>query len=118
MYNPYSKYHTAAKVDRTMDGIVFASKTEMRRYAQLKLMEKGKLISDLRLQPRFTIAEKVNSFRTAYYVADFMYIDCKTGAEVVEEVKGYETKIYRLKAHLFELMYPQFEFRVLKAEEI
>lgn len=118
LYNPYSKYHTAQKEDRTLDGILFASKLEMTRYGQLKLLQNGEQIKRLELQPRFVIARGIQGHRTAYYVADFKYFDCKTSTEVVEEVKGYETQIYRLKAHLFKLNYPEFDFRVLFPEDI
>ncbi len=42
----------------TIGNITFDSKKEARRYEELKLMEKTGLISNLVLQPRFTLQEK------------------------------------------------------------
>ena len=35
--------------------------------------------------------------RVAHYVADFIYIDNRTGLEVIEDAKGYPTPEYKLK---------------------
>jgi hypothetical protein len=40
-----------------MDGIVFASKAEMRRYAELKMLERSGAITSLELQPRFILQD-------------------------------------------------------------
>jgi hypothetical protein len=34
------------------------------------------------------------------YVADFVYIDCTTGLEVVEDAKGFKTREYKKKKRL------------------
>ena len=38
--------------------------------------------------------------REAYYLADFVYIDCATGQNIVEDVKGVHTPLYTLKRKL------------------
>ena len=85
-----------------VDGIMFASKKEARRYQDLKLLHKAGLISQLKLQPvyPFILNEKV-IFK---YIADFEYIEGKN--VVVEDVKGMKTPMYRLKKKLIEAMYP------------
>ena len=85
-----------------VDGIMFASKKEARRYQDLKLLHKAGLISQLKLQPvyPFILNEKV-MFK---YIADFEYIEGKN--VVVEDVKGMKTPMYRLKKKLIEAMYP------------
>lgn len=85
-----------------VDGIMFASKKEARRYQDLKLLHKAGLISQLKLQPvyPFILNEKV-IFK---YIADFEYIQGKN--VVVEDVKGMKTPMYRLKKKLIEAMYP------------
>lgn len=77
-----------------VDGIRFASKREARRYCELKLLAQGGKIRELRRQVRYKLV------RITHYVADFVYIDCTTGAEVVEDVKGYATAEYKAKRKL------------------
>jgi hypothetical protein len=80
-----------------LDGIIFASKKEANRYAELKLLERAKIISALQLQKPFEL--RVNGVLVCKYIADFVYLD-QSGREVVEDVKGVKTAIYRLKAKL------------------
>jgi hypothetical protein len=77
-----------------VDGISFASAKEAERYGELKLLQRGKQISDLRLQVRYKLVMEV------VYVADFTYYDRLTGKEVVEDVKGFRTKEYKRKKKL------------------
>lgn len=102
-----SKYGAKRTV---VDGISFMSKLEAKRYSQLKLMEKGKVISDLKLQPRFPLVAGIT------YVADFSYIEA--GAEVIEDVKGVETEVFRIKKKLFKHCYPHLNLRILKAKDL
>jgi hypothetical protein len=92
-----SKYRAVKTV---IDGIVFHSKKEARRYMQLKLLERAGEISNLELQPiyEFTLADK----KIFIYKADFSYLDRKTNELIVEDVKGYKTPVYRLKKKLIE----------------
>lgn len=97
-----SKY---GSIKTVIDGITFDSKKEARRYAELKLLQRGKQISCLELQPRFKIVDglKINGHKKMsdrYYIADFMYLD-KDGNTIVEDVKGVKTAVYTLKKHLF-----------------
>ena len=43
----------------TIDGITFDSKREMKRYCELKLLEKAGEISGLELQPEFDIQNRL-----------------------------------------------------------
>ena len=84
-----------------VDGIKFDSKKEYKRYTELKLLEKAKLIKDLKLQPMFYFDTlKGDNNHKIYYKADFSYIDTKTNEYVVEDVKGFKTPIYNLKKAL------------------
>lgn len=98
------KYH-ARKT--TVDGITFDSRKEADRYLVLKGMEEDGLIEDLRRQVRYELvpAFDVNGkhYRPVYYVADFVYRE--DGQEVVEDVKGMITDVYRLKSKLFARRY-------------
>ena len=66
-----------------VDGIMFHSKWESKRYSTLKIMEKSKLIKDLRLQVPYEII--VNDILITKYVADFVYIE--NGKEVIRMQK-------------------------------
>lgn len=90
-----------------LDGIKFHSAKEAKRYAQLKLYEKGKLISDLRLQVKFELIPKLTinnkTERSISYVADFVYM--QDGKQVVEDVKGMKTDVYKIKYRLMKLIH-------------
>lgn len=99
---PTSKYHARKTV---VDGITFDSRREAKRYGELKLLERAGVIRDLKRQVRYELIPAFNvggkHYRPTSYVADFVYTDTATGAEVVEDCKGYRTDVYRLKAKLF-----------------
>lgn len=98
------KYH-ACKT--TVNGITFDSRKEAYRYLVLKGMEEDGLIENLRRQVRYELvpASDVDGkhYRPVYYVADFVYRE--DGREVVEDVKGVRTDVYRLKSKLFARRY-------------
>ena len=86
-----------------VDGITFDSKAEALRYKQLLLMQKANYINDLKLQPRFLLQKSFKkngkTYRKIEYVADFMYQE--NGKTIVEDVKGMETKEFKIKRKLF-----------------
>lgn len=90
-----SKYGNRKTV---LAGKTFASAAEARRWGELQLMERAKLIRDLRCQVPFPLIW--NGVKIASYVADFTYVDAATGAEVIEDVKGVRTQAYRIKAKM------------------
>jgi|APCry1669189534_1035231.scaffolds.fasta_scaffold40524_3 Protein of unknown function (DUF1064) len=99
-----NRFRVAPVEERTLDGIVFASKKEMNRYAELRLMAKAKLISDLELQPQFVVS--INGHHFCTYTADFKYI--RDGQCVIEELKSTGTAkdaAYRLRKKAAELFY-------------
>ncbi len=91
-----------------VDGITFASKAEANRYGELKLLERGGVIRDLELQPRFGLFGAEGT-KICTYKADFRYAEMIPGTNrishiVVEDVKSPATakeRSYRLKAKLF-----------------
>lgn len=93
----------------TVDGIVFDSKREAARYVELKLLERAGAIKDLRLQVRYELIPAFDvdgkHYRPTSYVADFVYVDTKSGEEVVEDCKGFRTEVYKLKAKMFAHKY-------------
>lgn len=84
-----------------LDGIVFASAAEAKRYSELKLLERAGEISGLELQPRYQLV--VKGHKVCTYVGDFRYLD-KTGAPVTEDVKGVATDAFKIKARLFRAL--------------
>ena len=96
-----------------VDGIVFDSMHEMKRYHELKLLQRAGKIQNLKLQPEFELQEeftyKGKKIRPIKYIADFMYNE--GDKIVVEDTKGYKTDVYNLKIKIFKKRYPEFEFR-------
>lgn len=76
--------------------IHFDSRKEARRYDELLLMLRAGKISDLRLQPQFTLQESYKTetgerIRAVRYTADFSYKNAE-GKLVVEDVKSGPTR--------------------------
>lgn len=78
----------------------YASRKEARRAAELRLMERAGLVSDIREQVPFTLIPAQEGERPCRYVADFVYTDTATGRTVVEDTKGVRTKEYVIKRKL------------------
>lgn len=104
MWNGRNKYHAK---HTTVDGITFDSRREADRYLVLKSMEEDGAIEDLRRQVRYELVPAFDvdgrHYRPVYYVADFVYRE--DGHEVVEDVKGMMTDVYKLKRKLFARRY-------------
>lgn len=87
-----AKYHNAP-TERA--GIRFDGRKEARRYDELMVMLRAGIISDLRLQPQFTLQESYvtetgERIRAIRYTADFSY---RFGGKlVVEDVKSKPTR--------------------------
>lgn len=84
-----------AKV-RDASGRSFGSGLERRRFAELELLERGGEIKDLRCQVNVHM-----TLARILYIADFSYIDVKTGVLTFEETKGFETDVWRIKRRLW-----------------
>lgn len=99
-----------------VDMYLFDSAKEAKRYRELALLERAGEIQNLELQPRFLLQEgfKKNNktWRKLEYVADFQYIE--NGVTVVEDVKGFETKEFKIKRKIFEYKYPDLELKIIK----
>jgi hypothetical protein len=98
-----SKY----KNQRTeIDGFTFDSLKEAKRYCELKLLMRGGVISNLRLQVPYELipAQKggIRKELPMIYKADFVYIE--NGIEIIEDAKGVLTDVYRIKRKLMKLI--------------
>lgn len=87
-----------------VDGIWFASKAEADRYKQLRLLEKIGDVKDLEMQPRYEFTSETTGVVLFKYLADFRYKSRrgKSWVTVVEDVKGFLTREFRLKQKLIE----------------
>ena len=107
-----SKYK---KKKTQVDMYVFDSAKEAQRYRELKLLERAGEISDLELQPRFLLQESFKkngkTYRKIDYVADFKYTE--NGKIIVEDVKGLQTDVFKIKHKLFEKKYPELELKII-----
>lgn len=95
-------------------GIRFDSEKEMRRYAELCLMEKAGAITDLQLQKAFELQPAFYHMgrkrRAIIYVCDFFYK--QNGRYIIEDVKSPVTAnnaVYKLKKKMME--YRGYEIR-------
>lgn len=99
-----------------VDNIKFDSNLEATRYKELKLLLRAGEISNLELQPRFLLQDSFKkngrTFRKIEYVADFKYIE--NGKTIVEDVKGIQTDVFKLKHKIFEKKYPDLELKIIK----
>tara|TARA_R110002012_G_C11438574_1_gene590297 strand:- start:46 stop:381 length:336 start_codon:yes stop_codon:yes gene_type:complete len=91
----------------------YDSKKEHKRSLQLKQLQKEGKISKLEEKKVFVLQEgfKNNQGKTQYpihYTPDFCYIE--NGVEVAEDVKGFKTEVYKIKAKLFQKKYPNIKF--------
>lgn len=96
------KYHNRKVI--TDDG-EFDSVRELRRWQELKLMQRAGEIYDLQRQVPFVLiptqkdGKKVIE-REVKYIADFTYRNVKDGRIVVEDTKGMKTREYIIKRKL------------------
>lgn len=108
-----SKY---GNVKTEIDGIKFDSKKEARRYGELRLFEKAGEITNLTVHPKFVLQEGFiwhrKKIRPITYSADFMYQE--NGQIIVEDVKGVQTQLFRVKAKMFKRKYPELVFRIVE----
>jgi Protein of unknown function (DUF1064) len=126
-----SKIKVAPKAERTdADGQVFASKGEMVRYHELLLLERAGKIRNIKRQPKFELtiqgpqgslkpvvirSERYPEGRQCWYTADFQYDEAvpEGWVTVVEDFKGYQTEVSKLRIAVAEAIYG-FQVRITK----
>lgn len=97
MVNKYNAIKT------TVDGITFDSKAEARRYGELKLLKMAGEIAWFNRQPSFLLPGDIR-YRPDFIVAD------KNGVWL-EDVKGMETQVFKIKKKQMAACYPSLELR-------
>lgn len=85
----------------------FDSKREAERYQELLMLRKIDLIGPIKLQPEFELPQGF------VYRADFSYVDKLTKKRVIEDVKGFQTKEFRLKLKCMRHAFPNLDLRII-----
>lgn len=119
-FKNYSGKYKNKKVE--VDGIVFDSKKEAKRYQELLVFEKSGAISDLQRQVKYVLIPtqrepniigrrggiikpgKLLEKECSYY-ADFVYFDREKQEVIVEDTKGIKTAEYKIKRKLMLHVY-------------
>ena len=91
----------AGKAARTVDGVLFHSQREAKRFVLLRQWERLGQIHELQTQPKFPLS--IEGVHLGHYVADFSYR--RDGKYVVEDVKGHMTKFSAWKIAHTEAQY-------------
>lgn len=98
-----------------INGITFDSRKEANRYTELFRLEAQGYIKDLECQHKFVLQpgfkKNGKTYRAITYIADFVYLDLETNKNIVEDVKGFKTDVYKLKKKMFEYVYPDLELK-------
>lgn len=123
-----------------VDGITFDSKMEALRYIELKRLMQAGIVKEIEVQPVFSLqprywkccetvwgsielkkqgkcpicGKKVPATRAITYTADFR-VTYTDGHQEIEDVKGMETEIFKLKRKMFEYRYPELTLKIVKA---
>lgn len=98
------------KLARTVDGILFDSQAEADHYCLLQCRQRAGQIGRITLQPRFPLTvcpldDPLMPVKIGDYVADFAYSEPADGPQVIDEVKGFRTALYRWKKKHVEAQY-------------
>jgi hypothetical protein len=99
------RYPAVEKEARTLNGVVFGSRIEMVRGAELMALARAGKIRDLSFHPRFEV--EIRSADFCVYTADSSY-NLPNGELVIEEVKSKATRLdpsYKLRRKAAELFY-------------
>jgi hypothetical protein len=108
-YNTRFKFKKSSKFGAKktiVDGITFDSKWESERYGQLRAMERGGIVTDLKLQVKYDIV--INDIKICKYISDFVYKEELPNGEIkeiVEDAKGFETPEFKLKKKLMKAVH-------------
>ena len=93
-----SKYKNEKVV---IDGIRFDSQKEANRWQELKILQKGGVIKDLRRQIHFQLQpgyKKNNKhIQAIYYIADFVYYSFTEKKTIVEDTKRLQNASVQAK---------------------
>jgi hypothetical protein len=110
-YPRRNKYYN--RFTKCLKGHTHASKGEANYCNELRLRELAGDIESYNTQITFDL--KVNGIKICSHRVDFVI---KEGNKlIVEEFKGFETDVFKIKKKLFEAIYPKIEYKVIKNEK-
>ena len=109
-----NKYN-ARKV--TIRGHTFDSQKEADRYLVLLSRHQAGEITMLEIHPKYELQpafmHRGKKIRAINYEADFEYMDNDYN-HIIEDVKGFETPVFKLKHKMFLRQYPHVDFRIVR----
>lgn len=94
-------------VKTAVDGVLFDSKAEARRYRELQAAQRAGEVRWFSRQPSFLLPGNIR------YRPDFIVCG-KDGRLWLEDVKGVETQAFRLKRRLWDATFPGLPLKVVK----
>lgn len=112
LQKPEHKFHNQITIN---NGIKFDSKKEALRWDELKHLERIGVIKNLQRQVPYVLQDAYTTrdgrrIRKIEYIADFVYE--QAGETVVEDSKGVQTDVFKIKRKLFEYKYPDLIFKL------
>jgi hypothetical protein len=105
------KHKYRAKSSKCHQGHYHPSKLEAGYCDQLAMLVKSGDILSYENQPRFTFT--VNDQKICQHIPDFL-VTLNDGTKEVHECKGIEMPVWNIKRKLFEALYPEIEYIVIK----
>src|ERR1700749_214698 len=111
------KAHKYNARKKEVDGIVFDSTSEAEAYRVIKQWERAGAISDLRMQPAFTLQERFRdargrTIREITYSADFRFFDISQQKVRHIDVKGRITSAFLKSMKQMKDRYPNVEIEL------
>jgi hypothetical protein len=103
-----------------VDGTWFDSKAEAKRYKELMLLKRARVVTEVELQPSYVLMPGFRHKATGKrvqpitYKADFL-VTYADGHQEIEDVKGVRTPVYLLKKKLFMNLHPDLYIKEVSA---
>lgn len=112
LQKPEHKFHNQITINH---GIQFDSKKEALRWDELQHLQRIGVIKNLQRQVPYVLQDAYTTrdgrrIRKIEYIADFVYE--QAGETIVEDSKGVQTEIFKIKRKLFEYKYPDLIFKL------
>ena len=112
LQKPEHKFHNQITINH---GIQFDSKKEALRWDELQHLQRIGVIKNLQRQVPYELQAAYTTrdgrrIRKIEYIADFVYE--QAGETVVEDAKGVQTDVFKIKRKMFEYRYPDLIFKL------
>lgn len=110
-------------VKKMVDGITFDSSLEAKAFQFLKLWQLSGAISDLRMQPAFTLQERFKdgtgkTIRSITYSADFRFFDTAQRRIRYVDAKGHVTQIFLRTMKMMKEKFPDVEIEIWDKDKV